>query len=512
MEKRTEISQKSLIVFVAVSLFYYLWVTAQIPYCHDDWDWGLPVGIQQLLTANLNSRYVGNFIEVVLTRSLFLKTACMGTVFALIPLYAVRAISFAAFPKLTEESAVSALVLGHILMVTVPPQIWEQTFGWVAGFSNFVVSAFFLVLYQILVIKLLRDKESNIFQVILVTFFGIAIQLLLENVAVYVVLCSTAVLLFTLVKRHRVSKSVIGLWGGNLVGTVIMFSSSVYKTLAENGTAIDGYRTLSFDRGEGLIRIAVSFVRRFMILYPDFIWIRNTVLCCALLVLMTLLQMVKQRNIVKRFAWTTINLLFFVYTISHRFAGDIQLPSQWWTNVLRAGIASLYFVVVLIQGFLLLHEDQRHRNLFLFFWLSAPAVLLPMTVVSSVGWRSYLTSDLFLLETCLLLFMKLIVEEKNRSFRKAAAALFAAALCVIWGYFGVVYHDIGIVRIQRLELITQAREGETNSILLKAFPHGEYLWGPDPEYGSERVKYFRQFYQIPENVDLWFQNWADDRD
>ncbi len=512
MEKRTEISQKSLIVFVAVSLFYYLWVTAQIPYCHDDWDWGLPVGIQQLLTANLNSRYVGNCIEVVLTRSLFLKTACMGTVFALIPLYAVKAVSFAAFPRLTEKSAVLALVLGHILMVTVPHQIWEQTFGWVAGFSNFVVSAFFLVLYQILVIKLLRSKESNTLHLILVTFFGVAIQLLLENVAVYVMLCSTAVLLFTLVKRHRVSKSVIGLWGGNLVGTVIMFSSSVYKTLVEKGTAIEGYRTLSFDRGAGLINIIIGFVRRYVILYPDRIWIRNTVLCCVILLLMTTLQLQKQKDAGKRLKWTVINALLIGYTIYHRFEGDIQLSSQWWTNVLRAGMACLFFVVVLVQGVLLLHDNKTQRDLFLFCWLSAPAVMLPMIVVASVGWRSYLTSDLFLLETGLLLLMKLTEEEENENFRKTAAALLAAALCAVWGYFGVVYHDIGAVRKQRSEVIAQARVGETDSILLKAFPHGEYLWGPDPEYGSERVEFFRQFYQIPENVDLWFQNWADDRD
>ena len=62
--------------FAAYGLFliFYLWLAAQIPYTDDDWDWGLPVGIQQLVTASLNSRYAGNGLVVLLTRSVFLKT------------------------------------------------------------------------------------------------------------------------------------------------------------------------------------------------------------------------------------------------------------------------------------------------------------------------------------------------------------------------------------------------------------------------------------------------------
>ena len=46
-------------------LAFYVWIAAQIPYTHDDWDWGLEVGMQHLLKADINSRYVGNLIEVI---------------------------------------------------------------------------------------------------------------------------------------------------------------------------------------------------------------------------------------------------------------------------------------------------------------------------------------------------------------------------------------------------------------------------------------------------------------
>ena len=75
-------------LFIATTvamLAFYLWVAAQIPYTHDDWDWGLEVGMQHLLKADINSRYVGNLIEVIITRSVILKTLIMGMILTLIP-------------------------------------------------------------------------------------------------------------------------------------------------------------------------------------------------------------------------------------------------------------------------------------------------------------------------------------------------------------------------------------------------------------------------------------------
>ena len=72
------------LIYILFAVFY-LWLAAQIPYTHDDWDWGLEVGMQQWLTASVNSRYVGNFFEIIMTRSVFLKTVIMGGTFFLLP-------------------------------------------------------------------------------------------------------------------------------------------------------------------------------------------------------------------------------------------------------------------------------------------------------------------------------------------------------------------------------------------------------------------------------------------
>ena len=80
------IIKKYYALIVGVVFVFYLWMAAQTPYTHDDWDWGLDIGIQHLLTADINSRYAGNLIEVLLTRSVFLKNLVMGLVFTALPL------------------------------------------------------------------------------------------------------------------------------------------------------------------------------------------------------------------------------------------------------------------------------------------------------------------------------------------------------------------------------------------------------------------------------------------
>lgn len=62
MKETLDNRKRQIRIVFFVSLLYYLWLAAQIPCCQDDWDWGLPIGIQQLADASLNSRYVGNLI------------------------------------------------------------------------------------------------------------------------------------------------------------------------------------------------------------------------------------------------------------------------------------------------------------------------------------------------------------------------------------------------------------------------------------------------------------------
>ena len=492
-------------LFLLMTLFY-IWVAAQIPYCHDDWDWGLPIGIQQLLTANLNSRYVGNLVEVILTRSPVLKTIMMGMTFASLPAFTAVVALHASPEQRNMDQLIRTMLLGNILMVTLPIGIWQQTFGWVAGFSNFVVSTLFLVCYQYLLLNGERLRKDNWLHFLSMFLFGIAVQLLLENVTVYLMLLSTLVCIRLLKKGTR-CHPVYALWLGNLLGTVTMFSSGMYRTLMSTGAALDGYRTLSFSRGDSFFSILVGFFRRFVILYPDRLWTQNTVLCCAVLLLLLLIS-IRKKNLPWLFLWCSADLAMLCYVLYYKAKGAVQLSSQWWSNVLSAGLGILLFTLVLVQCMMLFRENSPCRRVLCFLWISCPIIILPMIVISSVGPRSFLTSDWLLAEFVLILMIQLTegIFDKRRKVLLTGTLLIAVAL--LWFRLGAVYADIGLTGRERAELIREARKGNTETIVLPSFPHGEYLWGSDPEYGSERVAFFRDFYHIPDGVHLWFERWG----
>ena len=140
-------------------LLYYLWIAAQIPYTHDDWAWGTKSGMDWLLKANVNSRYAGNAMVVALTRYPGLKTIVMGIVFALIPASAVRLVKSAAEQEGDQEEnkCIFLYILANALMLSVPKVTWMQTFGWVSGFSNYVMVSLAMLIYLLV----LTDLEAG---------------------------------------------------------------------------------------------------------------------------------------------------------------------------------------------------------------------------------------------------------------------------------------------------------------------------------------------------------------
>ena len=91
MKKLSSDNSIRLLRWAVPALFaaFFIWLAAQIPYAHDDWDWGIDIGMEQLLHATVNSRYAGNLLEVILTRSTAAKCLIMGLTFLALPLAAV---------------------------------------------------------------------------------------------------------------------------------------------------------------------------------------------------------------------------------------------------------------------------------------------------------------------------------------------------------------------------------------------------------------------------------------
>ena len=123
------------VVLYGLFAVFYVWLAAQIPYSHDDWDWGLPIGLQHLLTADINSRYVGNFFIVIMSRSYVAKALIMGLCAFLIPLLLAQIAAKVTGRRSTQERNFFFLA-ANLLLLTTNHGVLNQVYGWVAGFAN----------------------------------------------------------------------------------------------------------------------------------------------------------------------------------------------------------------------------------------------------------------------------------------------------------------------------------------------------------------------------------------
>lgn len=205
--------------FVLLSSFLlYVWFFSKTPYGLDDWSWGSDYGMRMFLTGGLNSRYVGNLLEIIVTRSQFLKAVLLGAIAASISLFIVLTMTkFQSFIQTSLSLSVKSdslpttlLLLSNILFLTLPIDVWQQTFGWIAGFSNYGLAVFFLVGFQLLLFRaVFLDKPNDSLTVKLGYFiFSICIQLVLENMSIYVFCADFIILIILQLKKKTKQREI----------------------------------------------------------------------------------------------------------------------------------------------------------------------------------------------------------------------------------------------------------------------------------------------------------------
>ena len=458
---------------VLLALIFYLWLAAQIPYTHDDWDWGLAQGIRHLVTADINSRYAGNLVEVLLTRSALLKTLVMGLVFTLIPLAAGElagdCLRRLRGKGLDEKGRLALFLLANGLFLATPTAIWAQTCGWVAGFSNFVASGLLLLVYLALLLRLTegerRPARPGVPGWLPYLLFGVVLQLFLENLSAWAVLAAAAFLVREIVfRKTRPDGRLIALAVGALAGLGLMFSSNMYQTLWDTGAAVGDYRQLTFQKDWSLGRILGEFLRRFLTEFVPALCRRNGLLMgtLSLLVLLSGLRTAARRGRLTKAdgALGSLTLLYGVYYFVC-WLRTVLGGEALGVSGLTIGADCLFLVLVTAALCRVCGRTAGER-----FWL----------------WPG--------------------------GFRKVVLAVCLVLALVAGVRWGHIYADIGAVSRERNAMLAQARRGEAASVTLPAYPHPEALWYPDPN-NEYRVPYFREFYGIPDGVEVSFESWGE---
>lgn len=500
-------------IYLIIAVFY-LWMAAQVPYTHDDWIWGSAVGMEEFLHATANSRYVGNFFEVVMTRSEFLKVAFMGVSYFLIPFLLMR-IAAKDQEIMEPDRQLLLFLLCNCLILTMNRVMWREVYGWTAGFANFGISALFLLLWLKELLKAfdseLEDKRDSPGKVILYLAASFCGQLFIENLAIYCVLLACVLCGIYYYRFRKVPCRVLAMGIGAVGGLIVMFSSNIYQSLFTTGHAVGGVRSILIVGVESfsyaVSKFAVQAGGLFVRLYFN-----NFALSMLVLAAFSCVLRRKKEKITIRF-YTRFK--FFNYMLLIVFAAwffyEQQTPEdlivtnylQWvLSNICQFMLSGIYFCVITMEVFCCFEGKTREKLLAL--WLSSPLLIAPLLVTTEMGQRLFFTTNI-----AVLLFVVLIISdlmEATTALTLKRAGFLAAFIAVfLFGFYGQMYSDIGACKDTRENLINEALMMGQKVIKQPSFPHDEYLHGEDPAEGW-RVPSYKEFYGIPADVELIFES------
>lgn len=460
------------------ALAFSLYLAASVPYsATDDWQWGMEEGIRWWLSGSLNGRYGGNFFAVIMCRSQVIKTLIMGlTIFALPLLMALLA------AKGKQKKVLPLFAAGWAGLLLIPPAMWQETYGWVAGFGNYVIPTALFFLWLLLA---RRAGERGSGKLALILFpLSFLMGLFVENLSALFVGCALVLALYALWDR-KVRWAYWACLAGAVLGAALMFFNGMFAQLADTGTALNGLRELTFSKEEGLLAavrditawyigrlLPIAFLRGFHMGVP-----MAVITACAFW----------------RSNLRPLSLLGLV-----PLACNVWIYStESFASPLQVALSLLSWALPLLA--LLAQKDgweEKIRRILLY--LCAPLALAPLAVTTTLGQRLYFFSTAVLVLSAMEAASFLLT--RSRAVLGVTAAL-ALCLVVLWGYRHWVV--LGCSQL-RMELTQEAINTGADTLVLPTDRYERVVWATRNPWNAEYAQYFRRFYQLSDDVTLVF--------
>lgn len=484
MRNRRRLPYITLILFLFCFSVYIAW---RVPYTHDDWDWGREMGITYWLTGTFNNRYVGSFFVILMTRSPIFKTLIMAVTMTCLPLLC------AYLSNTPPRNHVYSSILTYFVAFAMPVITWRQTYGWVAGFSNFTMGSLFLMaLLSVLKYFLQSPRHSRL--VCSVSFLlGFAAQLCSENISFFFPFFLVAIILLTRVWKRPEQRTVfLFALFGTILGTALMFFNPLYVKLATTGVSKEQFRSLTFSLSDPFITILHSLMSHFFCNILPSLYETHPVLVIFLSFGVWLDLFPVRRNVA--FGLSLPMLLYGIgccyCAVQMRQTFDWQPASLTLRTIGAIGFTVLWFISVWLS-------PHAHKWRVLAFSLFAFALVTPFAVISNMGPRCYHISHFCLLTAGASLYDRV-------HFNRPGKLLVCTALALTIARLTLAYTAIGACTELRQELTEQALQAQSDTLVLPSVSSRyTYSWGYNPQ-SDLRAEHYREYYGLPENMTLIF--------
>lgn len=473
---------KCIIMFLILCTFFYF-----VPYTDDDLRWGSQIGLSRLRSGfeGYGGRYLGYIIVMGLTRSVVLKVLFMSAVIAM-SAYLIRYIT-----RLQMAPYITVL-----LIMVSPLSLFSSTIGWVSGFSNYVTSICFTLVYIAYTAYFDRKevKRQSLWLTVPLFLLGIINTLLVEHFTIYnVVLGIFAVAIFAL-KYKRIFVQFAGYMIGTLAGACWMFSNSAYYMVL-NGK--DSYR----DVGDG---VTVQSIYYGLYKICKYGYLDNVVMNIVIFIVLVLIVFKFRKNLCK-FKQSLVDgclLINFAYIIAgvvfkNLFDGTdvVDRKFRFAFVVMTLLCVFAHFVIVTIFA-----KYNRSFKEILFFLVSIIIIDAPFLAVNPITPRVFFGSYiLYIVEFCIVMNelcseIKVCSEMDIIKFCKMGLAVGAV-------FYISIFSSIYKADIERLQDIRKQVEDGKKKVVMYSIPCEQFVHNITLSRKWE-LRGYKKFYNLPKDLKL----------
>ncbi len=489
-------------ISVLLVLFFFFFAV-QVPYSHDDWQWGSQIKWDLMLRGfeNYNGRYLGNLFEILITRNILAKNIIMAL--------GMLAVIWVVYKFINTESKskdkTALFVLVAILCLAIPREIFRQTYSWIAAFINFIPPVILIVLYLIIVSNTFDDKNLSLSSIkypvwatLLIIPLGISTQLFSEHTTVYTVALAAFIVFYTYFKYRKFSALQVVYLVSTIIGALIMFSNRAYSHAASN---TDGYKQIASS--------STSVFDIYINQMSDTLFLNNYLLNTLLSILCIAIILKSFKNIRSTFHAIVGNMQIFILSTYMIYSLCNKMYPAWniFTNpqktaAFNALYSLIFFVCVLSVILLYINGSGLKMKIFMIYG-SSWAVAMPLIVANPIGPRCFFASYIFMVIATIEILIY-VLNNSSFEFNQLTFAM-SSILIMICAFYASIFIDVGIADRTRIETINNAVSNGDNTITLYRLPYEDYYWTtvpPDTHWES----FFKEFYNIPIDIELEFIN------
>lgn len=472
---------------------FFLFISYNTPLSGDDWTWGSAIGWGRFQNhfVNYNGRYLSNLLELVMTRSDILRYLIIAS-FSTLLIVMVGKIT-------SHKKTLIPLLLASILILLTPTKVFAQTFGWTAGFINYVPSLALLLIYVYLIRNIYSEikPEYNKWLSLIVFPIGILTQLIVEHVTLFSIFTAIWVIIYTYIKHKKIMFFHLSYLASLIIGGIIMFSNGAYWNVLK-GT--DSYRSVGYEATEKMGLFAKIYYVYSERIYK-FLFLENVVinLIIGILIIVLIVRFISNSKwinyIIKPILLSVISTSLLYLLVIKNVLGNEYFGNK--TNDFEALLCFLFFMSIVVA--ITLFVDIHFYKIRLLYYLSGVVFLIaPFIFITPFGPRVVFATYVFMVLVCLELFVYLT---ESLSYNKLIQPLIVILVVLVMGY-GFIFTMNGITSRERLIHLESEIDKKETKIELRELPFLQFHWMPSPKPNLYHTKTFKMYYNVPTETEI----------